>query len=249
MVVENDSIVEDHEDIFDSPDEDIRRRVDIKSLPLVDEEGHEINIYDADGYRIPRRLPRHRRTTSSCGLLADLTRVRSLFRPEVDMDIMDMDVDEIGENLEQDHLTLNVYPQAFLRQFGHFQANDVPRGFNPILRTINRRLASRVDIDSPIVSGVACQGYNHIQHSLTELAGGLEVVHGRVTAALAGVKAGAVHAKRAHTKIFNSNKSHRPYDRVKEKLSKSRGLSRAFRLEPVFTVNVEAIRITEQTGR
>ena len=234
-------------DLYSSPDPSDRTLVDISTLPLTDEDGLEINVYDVDGYRVPRRNPRHDRNQPPCGLLANLTRVRTLFQEGDGYDPDDGDDDErMGEPATP--VVINVYPQALTRSFGHFQADGVPLGFNPILKHINRHMAHNADFDQPVIRGVACQGYNHIQHALTNYAGGLELVHGSVTSSLAGINARTPKAKRAHAKILGSTLLHRPHHRVEGKLSKD-GLPRAFRVEPVFVVDIMALKSRYRKGR
>jgi hypothetical protein len=206
---------------------------DIRALELTDKAGNEINIYDTNGYRIPRRQPIYRSDTQGCGLLADLSKVHKLF------------TDDDGEDID-DHLRINVYPQAFTRQYGHFQANDVPIGFHPIITAINRQTARFAD-SAPVVRGVACQGYNNVQHCLTEKAGSLEIVEGKMTAAFGGANVKEASNKLKQAKLVESISRCRPHGRIAEKLS-VQSLARAFRVEPVFVVDVQQLKRRYQCG-
>jgi hypothetical protein len=155
-------ILAGQEAIYDSDLPDERNEVDLDDLDLTDESGHEINIFDINGYRIPRRDPMHDEDQDPCGLLANLATIRGFFRDIID----DSDDDNSVIDLAQDDelLNVNVYPQAFTHSLGHFQANKVPASFRPILKELNATLAEEKNNAKPVVHGVACQGYNHIQH-------------------------------------------------------------------------------------
>jgi hypothetical protein len=240
-------ILDGQEAIYDSELPDERNEVNLDDLDLIDESGHEINIFDINGYRIPRRDPMHDEDQEPCGLLARLPAIRGLFRDIID----DSDDDSSVIDLEQDDelLNVNVYPQAFTRHFGHFQANKVPAPFRPILKELNATLAEENNNAKPVVRGVACQGYNHIQHCLTERAGGLDVVHGEVTAGLAGVITTSLKATRAHRRIMENLRNGLPHARIARKLGRREVLSRAFRLEPVFVVDIQGLEGRYQNGR
>jgi hypothetical protein len=239
-------ILAGHEVIYDSDLPDERNEVNLDDLDLTDESGREINIFDVNGYRIARRDPLHDEDQKPCGLLADLGRIRGFFRDIID----DSDDDDSVIDLEDDDLlNINVYPQAFTRELGHFQANRVPTPFRPVLKELNATLAEEKNNGRPVVRGVACQGYNHIQHCLTERAGGLDVVHGEVTAALAGVITTSPKATRAHRRIMDNLRNGLPHARIARKLGRREVLSRAFRLEPVFVVDIQGLEGRYQSGR
>jgi hypothetical protein len=235
-------------DIYDSHLPAERSRVRLEDLPLTDANNHEINIYDSDGYRIPRRYPMHEGHQPPCGLLADLTKVRDLFKTPGDAFDDDDERSVIDLEEEEDPLTINVYPQAYTRQLGHFQANNVPSGFQPLITSLNDTLRADIHDRQPVIRGVACQAYNHIQHCLTERAGGLDVVHGQITAALAGVTAKGPKAIRAHDKVMQAIREGLPHERVARKLGRKNVLSRAWRVEPVFVINVQGLEARFRSG-
>jgi hypothetical protein len=237
--------VEDR-NLYDSFDVTNRSLIDLATLALVDEDGLEINVYDEDGYRIPRRRPMHSRNTSSCGILMDLTKVRNLFKTPGES-YVDDEGETIDEDIPDKPLKINVYPQAFTCQFGHFQSNSVPDGFNYLFKTINRTLANNADDDQPVIQPFGLQGYNHVQHNLTDRSGNLEVVQGRVTATLAGTRSKTASESRAFNKQKTSLVMHLPHERIEQKLSKE-GISRCFRLEIVVTIDVSALQRPLQSG-
>jgi hypothetical protein len=235
-----------HDVIYDSHILAERAPVQLEDLDLTDDDGHEINVYDDNGYRIARRAPLYDDEHDPCGLLADLCTIRGLFQKddEFDDDESVIDVDE-----DEEALNVNVYPQALTQVYGHFQANRVPANFGSILKKLNETLRAEKDDLRPVIHGVACQGYNHIQNCLTERAGGLDVVHGQVTAALAGVVTASAKATRAHNKIMDAFRNGLPHARIARKLGRDGVLSRDFRIEPVFVVDVQGLEPRFQTGR
>lgn len=244
------SLVDLRQPLFDSPDAASRNVVDIYELELIDEDGREINVYDVDGYRVPRRIPLHQESDSPCGLLADLTRVRSLFEHSAQTQRDTHLVDEDFSDCEDEGLVVNVYPQAFTRRYGYFQANAVPAGFLPLMKSMNRELPENADEAYPVLRGVSCQGYNHVQHCLTEHAGGLEVVHGNITAVLAGSgRTSSVKGKRVQQKLLDKISLCRPHGRVEVKLTRNEAIERGFRVEPIWLVDLYQLKPQFRNGR
>ncbi|KAI6011514.1 hypothetical protein EDC04DRAFT_2609863 [Pisolithus marmoratus] len=86
--------------IYDKPDDDPTwEQVDLADLPLVDEDGFEINVYNPDGFRIPRWKPTGFET---CGALLDLKKVHELFQGTED-----------AHGHVQNEVPFTVYPLAF----------------------------------------------------------------------------------------------------------------------------------------
>jgi hypothetical protein len=143
---------------------------------------------------------------------------------------------------------MDVYPQAGLRRLGHFKANRVPKGFDPILRKLDRDLSENRDEHRPLVRGMSCQGYNYAQHSLTDKAGGIEVVRGQVTAAMAGTGMGVgTRIRRINNKLRGDLANMLPYEKVVHKLAKP-DIGRAFRFESVFSLDVLALELLMRDG-
>jgi len=235
--------------VYDSHDKSVRRLVQIDDLDLTSEDGREINIFDEDGYRIPRRTTLHRRSCSSSGLLLDLSNTHTLFQSLSEREPVDDDDDDnsIFDFPNKPDVKMTVYPQAFLRRYGNVQANGPPLGFIPVINNLNRTLVSNADADRPAVRIVAFQGYNHVQHNLAERAGQIEVVQGRITAVLAGTRANTPSAKRAFTKIRDSASHYLPHERVEEKLSKD-DMARSMRFEIVVAIDIDTLKPENQSG-
>jgi hypothetical protein len=174
-------------------------------------------------------------------MLADLTLIRRLFDDLASEDWVDDD--------EENDRYIRIYPQAFTRKYGYFQSNSVPDCFRPVFRKINNFMARNADANRPVIQGLFCQGYNHIQHSLTERAKGSDLVRGQIGAALAGGTANNTKEKHAFHHIVKYVSEHLPHERVRKKLQKPDTLSRAFRVEPVFAIDVQAMQAPYQCGR
>ncbi|KAG1846639.1 hypothetical protein F4604DRAFT_1936310 [Suillus subluteus] len=66
--------------IYDkSSDDPMRTEVNLEDLPLLDGDGFEINVYNEQGFRVPRRAPVQ---FSTCGALLNLHPVHELFRSD-----------------------------------------------------------------------------------------------------------------------------------------------------------------------
>jgi hypothetical protein len=215
--------------------------VNLYDLPLLDDDHREINIYDSNGYRIPRRIPIHNANEPSCGILADLTLTRRLFN--------DLASDDWVNDDEENNRYIRLYPQAFTRKYGYFQSNSVPDGFRQVFREINNFMARNADANRPVVQGVFCQGYNHIQHSLTERAKGSDLVRGQIGAALARGTANNTKDRNTYHHTMKYISEHLPHERVQMKLQKTDALSRAFCVEPVFVIDVQELKAPYQCGR
>lgn len=235
--------------IFRTPDHhnEDNRVGNLENLPLLDDQGHEINIYDECGYRIARRKPLIRNDTVSCSLLIDLTRIRALFR-EPPTYVYDFDTGDLEEELDHP-CTINIYPQGYLRRYGHFQVDDVPLGFAEEIKCINNDLAHTPHQNRPLIRGVSCQGYNYVQHCLMHRAGGLELVHGLMTGAMTGATAKDAKSETKFKNAFQSVAQARPHERIKAKLSDDGKIERSIRLEPIFIVDIQALKPEFQNGR
>lgn len=118
------------------------------------------------------------------------------------------------------------------------QATDIPSAFHPLIISLNQKLAEDADDVKPVLRAIACLGYNHVQHCIAERAGGLKLVQANITSIAAGVSATSVWNKRINWRLFKSAAEHLPLDRVRKKLERTDGVSRAFRMEPICVVNV-----------
>lgn len=236
--------------IYDSSEKHSRTAIsvdDLLELPLTDEAGQEINVYDEDGFRIPRRTPLHHRHCPPCGILLDLSQAYTLFQSPYSHELSEAANAEVNLSEEFPQVKLSVYPQAFLKKFGHLQSDGPPLGFQDLLHAINQKLVHNHDGDSTPIQIVAFQGYNYVQHNLAERAGQLEVVKGRVTAALAGTHATGSNSLRTFNRMKGFVSHHLPHDRIEELLNKDNP-ARAMRFEVVVAINISSLKVHFQSG-
>jgi len=106
-------ILHAHGAIYDKPDYDeSREEVDLNELPLFDEDGVEIQIYNHEGFHVMRCCPI---CFYKCGALIDLERIHELFQGHEDAD-----------GHVHNKTPFWVYPLAFSRKMGnvHQQTNS-----------------------------------------------------------------------------------------------------------------------------
>lgn len=237
------AILQKHGRIYSSPDPDTRVEVeDLCTYPLEDENGKAIPIYTDDGIRIGRQIPMAYSTDKPCGLLLKLQDLHDLF---VSQD------DELGNETEP--IRYEVYPQAFLRSHGHFQANGLMSGFRPIIDNINLKLRSGLDAEDEAhypdaLKGIACQGYNEAMHRIRPLAKFHDVQLGHITAAAAGTHASLDKDKLAGERCYRKCIPDLPHQRFAKKID-TPGLKRELRVENVYTLNVLAMAPNFRNGK
>lgn len=247
----------------------MRTLVDLDHTDLTDESRAEINVYDEDGYRIPRR------TASTvgqkhCGVLINLNKVGDLFLNRFDNECFN---DPLVRPVKY-----YVYPQGFITWLGHFQAEGLFNSFDPFIRKINHAVGVEItsmvnnrrsdsddesdsehesDIDGrnnitrhqfPI-TGVACQGYNEIVHR-TRGHGGVQhdVQRGLITAILAGTHTTSASHQRTFNKLREECMTDMPHEKFDHKLSNER-VTKAFRLENVFVIDIKKVKEEYRNGR
>src|SRR5262245_54953489 len=205
----------------------MRQRVNIDGLD------EDIMRYDRNGLYVPRREPLDI-ASEEWAVLANLNSLTNLINKDIvgDEDDEDegSDIDDVGDAREAQP-RIDVYPQAGLRRYGHFKANRPPKGFDPIIRQLDHDFAENRDERRPLVRGRSCQGYNYAQHSLTDRAGGLEVVRGQVTASMAGMGTSTgPRIRRINNNLRKTLDKGLPYPTMARKVAKP-NIGRAFRIE------------------
>jgi hypothetical protein len=112
--------------------------VRLRDHPLLDDEGREILIYNADGDRIPRREAGENFGVPPCGVLMNLENIQAFFDPYManhdERDDASMASSELGEDYVP---RVDVYPLAFLRTVGNLQASGIPPCLYPLVTEIN----------------------------------------------------------------------------------------------------------------
>lgn len=140
-------------------------------------------------------------STIPCGLLVNLRTVTSLFELNDDMEIDDDlfgDDEGTTQPLKQNKVSLSIYPQAFLHDYGHIQAKGSLHLMQPTLQRINsdfRQLFEDIDDDlennlppighTSLITAISTQVYNEFMHRAATQAGALDIVRRRISSALA----------------------------------------------------------------
>ena len=168
--ISDDDIFEIHgADIFDSADTEVREPVILDDLALLDEDGQEVQIYDHAGYQIPRREPILEDDTDFNGMLFNLRTLHRLFM-----------LDGLDDETRVEDLTMTehyLYPMASLKTIRHFQAKGLMTPLLKKVKALNASIWEQYNGDdednianklltgySPLIEGIACQGYNLLSH-------------------------------------------------------------------------------------
>jgi hypothetical protein len=178
----------------------------LHDLPMHDEANKEIRIFREDGHKIARRKASVNLNNSKCGVLVNLKNISALFNTNDDFhnNIDPMTDDDDATTVPKPQVPLSVYPQAYLRDYGHVKAkgtmtllaseiqhvNDVFNGATAEVDD-NSSEVGYEDIHSrvPVLTGISTQMYNKVQHRMAQRAGDLDMQHGKITAMLAGGQA------------------------------------------------------------
>jgi hypothetical protein len=256
-----------HPIIYDSWDLSCREQVhDLGALPLLDEHGHENRIYDANGRKIARRSASIDEWTSPCAILVNLRTVTSLFQSDDDMSVDDDlpsdDEDDPRPKHNRNKISLSVYPQAFLHDYGHIQAKGPLQLMQPTIQKINSEFPPSDDFGSddfdniqafqlPLVSAISTQMYNEWFHRAATQAGNLDVVRGRISAALAAPLPGANPTPKNRKTADVLKKFCNialPYARFADRIRETDSPS-ALRVESVYIVDMKCIPENKRNGR
>jgi hypothetical protein len=235
----------------------------LETLPLLDDNGDEIQIFSSTGMRIHRMRRRNDPSREpSCGVLVNLTKIQSLFNqgPQVipDNEFIDGSVPPPSTSTR-----VYAYPLCFLHTAGNLKANGIPHCFYPVITQINRRLRNLPgpeydpdneddqDVDynlhlddlspDPIVVPVSSQFYNYITHRTAMRSGGQDAQQGSITSALAGTFAESTKDKRIAKQKLDFCDTDLPSTRFHKKIS---GIDCPIctRAEFVYAIDVQKIK-------
>lgn len=266
-------------DIFDTPYPNNRERIDLDAQPLLDAAGGEIRIYDVEGRRIPRVLSGVAPDEAPCGILMDLRAVHPLFEvsaeppPPLNPDWSDGDDPEEGMmSAPRATPTIRLYPQAFMRTIGHFQADGILPHFDHFLEKIEAKFMPRQpggeeaenddlyededEDDDPIqlermrgrvVHPLAFQAYNELSHQTRPNAGLHDVQQGHLTSALSGCHAINGTGQKRHQDIYNRCRVALPHERFASKID-TPAVPRDLRLEVVIVLDMDAMPTSKRRG-
>lgn len=216
----------------------------LETLPLLDDNLHEIPIYDEEGFRVLRRGPAH---YDSSGCLLDLSKARTLFSPD--------------EALAAPHARIPVYlyPLAFTRSLGNVQADDVVQPFHQRIAAINENIMDQEvndnDNDSlfgedseSAIQGLRCQVYNALAHRVRERAKFHAVQLGSVTGCLSGSGSESVGVRAKWQRRYNHCSIALPHQQFDQKVNGDPP-SEAMRFENVYKLRLTRINPQYQNGR
>lgn len=160
-------------------------------------------------------------------------------------------------------ISLSVYPQAFLRDYGHIQAKGPLHLIQPTIQRINSVFSDAFndnfddlfdDIPTathiPVVTAISTQMYNEFMHRAATQAGALDVVRGRISGALAAPlldRATPKNRRMAEVLKRYCNLS-LPYARFAERM-KVPECPTALRVESVYIIDIKGIPEYQRNGR
>ncbi|KAG0697442.1 hypothetical protein DFH29DRAFT_1003759 [Suillus ampliporus] len=265
-----DDILSVHNVVYSSPDPDVRHPVDLLSLPLREPGTQkEINVYDEEGRRIPRFNGRSRANGPKCGILVNLETIPQLFSSYVAHDEhLDLDADIVDFDDGQS-AKINVYPQAFLRKYGHLQSDSILPHFKTFIKKVQanitrgRRRPNRMNDDDdddddgdamaddgrpipPAIIASGCQFYNEISHRIRPNSGLHDVQQGRITSALSGAYAQGT-GKHVHSAAMHYCRLSLPHERYDNSISLD-NVPRDLRLENIYILQLESMDPAKRNG-
>lgn len=232
-VIPNADILAENRRLWDHWDKSIRKRIhrrDLPDLPLINDNGKEVRIYDDNGDRIARRAARLYPDQKPCGVLVNFDHVNKLFSKvyhhrrgssSTSNDSNDDDNYNDDDDVTPYPAAISRFPQAFLKTCGHIQCPSGLVSVEKILKEMNgllqtrirdadradhRQWANNVGTGSPLTASKT-QFYNEVQHAGTHQHGGLVTQHGTTTKYMAG------------TYIFSDNKDRKKFDRIKDSIT------------------------------
>ncbi|KAG2030241.1 hypothetical protein BDR03DRAFT_1017336 [Suillus americanus] len=239
-----------HGVIYDKSSGDpMRAEVNLEDLPLLDEDGFEINVYNEQGFRIPRRAPVQ---FSTCGALLNLHSVHELFRS---------DDDAHGNTRNKAHF--DMYPLACTKTLGNIQSRSLISDFLPHLTQIDsvlrppligeddNRAEDDIVADDPVhgasvLHGINCQIYNELSHRVRDEAKFHPVQLGMISAALSGTTAKNAARNRWTRRLQQCNHS-LPHERFNDKVSGD-NQPQALRFENTYTLDVYRMKEEFRNG-
>ncbi len=246
------SITEEHDVIYDSWDESKRLPIDsLEELPYQDESGAEIRIFNSRGKKISRRnavwdsiLAESNRR---CGLLLNLMDIDNLYNNSPD-----------HQDETTNQVSVRLFPQAFLRGYGHVQATGVLHSFGPAINDINTHILNLQEEDTEFMDLDACdkplcavssQAYNEMWHRVAARAGDHDCQKGLITGALAGSYAKTDRGKRKAKNLLKECDVNLPYNRFKEKILDPVICRKDLRMENVYSFDMSSLPRAQRSGR
>jgi hypothetical protein len=252
-VPNNEILTSSGDKIYDAPHNG-RTLVDLSTLPLIDGDGHEIEIFDKNRMKIARR---EGAIAGCCGALLNLSTAGALFDNSADNDFYS-DCDDDEQEVETllnppPKLSVREFPLAFTR-CGHIQANCGLISMKPVLARINSAVACNYDdasgnfhSEAQPIKAEFTQVYNEFTHRFAPDARSFEVTSGMATAALSGQFIRTSKHKVAFEKAFNFCDTALPHQRFKDRMDNT-VTPKDLRLEQNYTIIMDGIKDEFCTG-
>ncbi|KAG1863248.1 hypothetical protein DFJ58DRAFT_912417 [Suillus subalutaceus] len=216
---------------------------------------------------LPLRDPQTQRENNIYNL-ETITELFSTFIPDDDDMALDPDI-ILDDDVRTP--TVNVYPQAFLRKYGHIQCNTILPHFSPFMSKIRNSVSrlSRNQNDDPfngqpaeddadefdhlpngplptVLFASGSQFYNEISHRIRPSADLHDVQQGRITSALSGAYSRG-HGQTTHRIVMRECSLNLPHQRYDNKI-KVNDVPRALRLENVYIFQLDSLKRHKRNG-
>jgi hypothetical protein len=197
--------------------------------------------------------------------LLNLRTISSLY-DEPDDQYLDPDEDASDPDSSRPHPpAVSVYPQAFLRDFGHIQSKGIMHLFTQAVHRINLAFhphpnddlvlddptsddPSPYPLGGPVLTAISSQGYNELSHRAAPRAGAHDVQQGYITTALSGGFASSRKAKEKASQKRSYCDIKLPHDRFRHKIMLE-DCPRTMRMEHVYCVNMQRLPVPKRNGR
>jgi hypothetical protein len=253
-----------HGNLYEAPtgaEEDLIN--DYASIPLHDEDGNDVPVFNARGESVNRQQFRPVPNARPAGVFVALDRVGRLFSDSRRTHVHPDDYVRVP--------TINKYPIGFMANIGSIQTRQPFPPMSQTLQLINKEVGrvpdqgtddedqyDGVDDDGELIRaserpmtavfGTATQIYNLSNHSYAPRANEHRALHGHLTAATSGVFA-TTTAHRNLAKAANEEIQHHLPIEGFEMLSDQRAFSAKGRVEQVFVIIIDRLRPEVVNGR
>ncbi|KAG1849455.1 hypothetical protein DFJ58DRAFT_729535 [Suillus subalutaceus] len=164
---------------------------------------------------------------------------------------------------------VNVYPQAFLRKYGHIQCNAVLPHFAPftskICKAVSHDTIGRDEFDDhtldddldylnnfqklmpTVLLASGCQFYNEISHCIRLSAALHNIQKGHITSALLGAYATTCNTQTTHMMVLRECSLLLPHQCYNNKIDVN-DVPRALHLENIYIFQLDSLKLAKQNG-